>query len=238
MEVFRRARHRLLLLQRRQRLGRHLPQGVADRREAGLSAASPCTCPRPWTTTSPITDNCPGFGSVAKYVATSMREAGIRRGVDGQDVDQGLRARGDGPARRLDHGGRRHGRRRRTRRSRSCCCSPRSPSTRRRSSRRSTPEVKKFGYCCIGVSEGLLNDDGKLMAEAGTRDAFGHAQLGGVGPLIARTGEGRSSATSTTGRWPTTCSARRAISPRRPTSRSRMRWARRRSNWRSRDTTR
>jgi 6-phosphofructokinase 1 len=47
--------------------------------------------------------------------------------------------------------------------------------------------VRKFGYCCIGVSEGLLNDKGELMAEAGTRDAFGHAQLGGVGPLIAKT---------------------------------------------------
>ena len=46
-------------------------------------------------------------------------------------------------------------------------------------------KVKRFGYCCIGVSEGLLNAEGKLMAEAGTRDAFGHAQLGGVGPLIA-----------------------------------------------------
>ena len=46
-------------------------------------------------------------------------------------------------------------------------------------------KVKRFGYCCIGVSEGLLNAEGKLLAEAGTRDAFGHAQLGGVGPLIA-----------------------------------------------------
>jgi len=46
-------------------------------------------------------------------------------------------------------------------------------------------KVKAFGYCCVGVSEGLLNAEGKLMAEAGTRDAFGHAQLGGVGPMIA-----------------------------------------------------
>src|SRR5262249_43962224 len=46
-------------------------------------------------------------------------------------------------------------------------------------------KVKRFGYCCVGVSEGLRNAEGKLMAEAGTRDAFGHAQLGGVGPLIA-----------------------------------------------------
>jgi 6-phosphofructokinase 1 len=47
-------------------------------------------------------------------------------------------------------------------------------------------KVERFGYCCIGVSEGLKNPDGQLMAEAGTKDAFGHAQLGGVGPLIAR----------------------------------------------------
>jgi 6-phosphofructokinase 1 len=46
-------------------------------------------------------------------------------------------------------------------------------------------KVKRFGYCCVGVSEGLQNAEGKLMAEAGTKDAFGHAQLGGVGPLIA-----------------------------------------------------
>jgi len=46
-------------------------------------------------------------------------------------------------------------------------------------------KVKRFGYCCIGVSEGLLNAEGQLMADTGARDAFGHAQLGGIGPLIA-----------------------------------------------------
>ncbi|HET9763916.1 MAG TPA: diphosphate--fructose-6-phosphate 1-phosphotransferase, partial [Casimicrobiaceae bacterium] len=46
-------------------------------------------------------------------------------------------------------------------------------------------KVKQYGYCCVGVSEGLKNANGKLLAEAGTTDAFGHAQLGGVGPLIA-----------------------------------------------------
>jgi 6-phosphofructokinase 1 len=45
--------------------------------------------------------------------------------------------------------------------------------------------VTRFGYCCVGVSEGLQNAAGNLMAEAGTTDAFGHAQLGGVGPMIA-----------------------------------------------------
>jgi 6-phosphofructokinase 1 len=46
-------------------------------------------------------------------------------------------------------------------------------------------KVAQFGYCCVGVSEGLRDGQGKLLAEAGTRDAFGHAQLGGVGPMIA-----------------------------------------------------
>jgi 6-phosphofructokinase 1 len=47
-------------------------------------------------------------------------------------------------------------------------------------------KVKAHGYCCVGVSEGLLNAEGQLLAEAGTRDAFGHAQLGGVAPVIAK----------------------------------------------------
>ena len=45
--------------------------------------------------------------------------------------------------------------------------------------------VKKFGYCAIVVSEGVRNKAGKFLAEAGGRDAFGHAQLGGVAPIIA-----------------------------------------------------
>ena len=45
--------------------------------------------------------------------------------------------------------------------------------------------VKTHGYCAIVVSEGLRNAAGQFIAEAGTRDAFGHAQLGGVAPVIA-----------------------------------------------------
>ena len=110
----------------------------------------------------------------------------VRRRLDGRDVDQGVRARGDGPPRRLDHRGRRPGRGRRRRDPAACCCSPRSRSTRRSSSPPSTRRSKQHGYCCVGVSEGLRNADGKFMAEPGTRDAFGHAQLGGVGPVIAQ----------------------------------------------------
>jgi 6-phosphofructokinase 1 len=46
--------------------------------------------------------------------------------------------------------------------------------------------VKKYGYCAVVVSEGVRNPDGKFLADAGTRDAFGHAQLGGVGPVVAQ----------------------------------------------------
>jgi 6-phosphofructokinase 1 len=46
--------------------------------------------------------------------------------------------------------------------------------------------VEKYDYCVIAVSEGVRNADGKFLAEAGTRDAFGHAQLGGVAVEIAQ----------------------------------------------------
>jgi 6-phosphofructokinase 1 len=46
--------------------------------------------------------------------------------------------------------------------------------------------VAKVGHCVVVVSEGLRNQDGKFLAEsAGSVDAFGHSQLGGVGPAIA-----------------------------------------------------
>jgi len=45
--------------------------------------------------------------------------------------------------------------------------------------------VKKFGYCTVVVSEGCHYPDGKFLAEQGTRDAFGHAQLGGAAPVVA-----------------------------------------------------
>jgi hypothetical protein len=71
---------------------------------------TPITCigiPKTVDNDLPLTDCCPGFGSVAKYVAVSTREAGTRRGVHVRDLHQGLRARGHGPPCRLDRGGRR-----------------------------------------------------------------------------------------------------------------------------------
>jgi 6-phosphofructokinase len=131
-----------------------------------------------------VTDCCPGFGSVAKYVATSMREAGF---------DVASMAKTSTRVFVLEVMGRHAGW---------------ITAAVGLADDEHTPlplvllfpeirfdeaaflatvdaKVKRYGYCCIGVSEGLQNGAGQLLAEAGTRDAFGHAQLGGVGPLIA-----------------------------------------------------
>jgi 6-phosphofructokinase 1 len=132
----------------------------------------------------PITDNCPGFGSVAKYVATSMREAAfdvasmaktstkvfvlevMGRHAGWITAAVGMAADADTPIPLV-------------------LLFPEVPFDQPKFLARVEQNVKAFGYCCVGVSEGLLDAEGKLMAEAGTKDAFGHAQLGGVGPLIA-----------------------------------------------------
>jgi 6-phosphofructokinase 1 len=46
--------------------------------------------------------------------------------------------------------------------------------------------VEKYGYCAVVVSEGVKNAEGRFLSDAGLKDAFGHAQLGGVAPVIAQ----------------------------------------------------
>ena len=137
----------------------------------------------------PITDCCPGFGSVAKYVATSMREAAF---------DVASMAKTSTKVFVLEVMGRHAG----------WITAAVGLASERGSEiplvllfpevkfdeaaflDRVDRLVKEHGYCCIGVSEGLQNAAGQLLAEAqglsNSRDAFGHAQLGGVGPLIAQ----------------------------------------------------
>jgi 6-phosphofructokinase 1 len=132
----------------------------------------------------PITDNCPGFGSVAKYVAVSMREAAfdvasmaktstrvfvlevMGRHAGWITAAVGMAEDAGTPIPLV-------------------LLFPEIAFDEAKFLAAVDDKVKRFGYCCVGVSEGLLNAEGRLMAEAGTRDAFGHAQLGGVGPLIA-----------------------------------------------------
>lgn len=132
----------------------------------------------------PLTDTCPGFGSVAKYVATSMREAGLDvasmartstkvfvfevmgRHAGWITAACALAANNEGEAPHL-------------------LLLPEIKFDEARFLLRVKESVDRYGYCAIAVSEGLCGPDGKLMA-AGMTDAFGHAQLGGIGPQIAQ----------------------------------------------------
>jgi len=133
----------------------------------------------------PITDNCPGFGSVAKYVAVSTKEAALDvlsmaktstkvfvlevmgRHAGWIAAAGGLAGNGpDEPPHII--------------------LFPEIPFNKRAFLKRVRECVKKYDYCVIVVSEGAAYRNGKFLAEAGTRDAFGHAQLGGVAPVVAQ----------------------------------------------------
>ena len=132
----------------------------------------------------PITDNCPGFGSVAKYVATSMREAGL-------DVES--MAETSTKVFVLEVMGRHAGwitaatglAQERPGQAPHVLLFPEIAFDEPAFLAKVDDCVKRFGHCSIGVSEGLQDKDGKFLSESGLRDAFGHAQLGGVAPLIA-----------------------------------------------------
>ncbi len=132
----------------------------------------------------PITDTCPGFGSVAKYVATSMMEAVLDvesmartstkvfilevmgRHAGWITAATGLAARepGQGPQILLF---------------------PEVPWNEEAFLARVEQTVKQYGYCAVGASEGLQDAHGKFLSESGLKDAFGHSQLGGVAPMLA-----------------------------------------------------
>ena len=126
----------------------------------------------------PITDCCPGFGSVAKYVATSIREAGfdvasmaktstkafvlevMGRHAGWITAACGLAAEKEGDAPQI-------------------LLFPEITFDEEKFLARVKESVEQNGYCAIGVSEGLKNAEGKFLSESGLRDAFGHAQLAG-----------------------------------------------------------
>lgn len=133
----------------------------------------------------PITDTCPGFGSVAKYVATSMREAGydvasmartstkifvlevMGRHAGWITAACGLATEAEGEPPHI-------------------LLFPEIPFDEGKFLSKVQDCVTRFGYCTVAVSEGLLDQQGRLMADMGSKDAFGHAQLGGVGQVLAQ----------------------------------------------------
>ena len=132
----------------------------------------------------PVTDNCPGFGSVAKYVAVSIMEASLDvesmadtstkvfvMEVMGRHAGW-IAAAGGLAARSHDEPPQ-------------IILFPEITFDQEAFLTRVDDSVKCHGYCSIVVSEGVRDADGRFLADAGTRDAFGHAQLGGVAPTIA-----------------------------------------------------
>jgi ATP-dependent phosphofructokinase / diphosphate-dependent phosphofructokinase len=132
----------------------------------------------------PITDNCPGFGSVAKYVAVSTREATLDVAsmaltstkvfileVMGRHAGWIAAAGGMASSPELEQP--------------ILILFPEVAFDQAKFLARVDAAVKTHGYCSVVVSEGVKGPDGKFLSDQGLRDAFGHAQLGGVAPVIA-----------------------------------------------------
>ncbi len=132
----------------------------------------------------PITDTCPGFGSVAKYVAVSIKEAGLDvasmcststkvfvmevmgRHAGWIAAAGGLATQEQGEAPHI-------------------ILFPELDFNKEAFIKKVDQCVKKYGYCAVVASEGIHYADGKFVADAGSKDAFGHTQLGGVAPTLA-----------------------------------------------------
>ena len=133
----------------------------------------------------PLTDTCPGFGSVAKYVAISIREAGFDVASMAKTSTKvfvmevmGRHAGWIAAAGGLAH--------EKAADAPHLILFPERPLIEEDFLTRVEACVEAHGYCAIVVSEGIKNTAGKFVADAGTHDAFGHAQLGGVAPVIAQ----------------------------------------------------
>lgn len=147
----------------------------------------PITCigiPKTIDNDLPFTDASPGFGSVAKYVAVSIREAGLDvasmassstkvfilevmgRHAGWIAAASGLSAEKEGMPPHI-------------------ILFPEIPFEESTFLSEVKRSVEQYGYCTVVASEGIKNKEGKFLSESGLKDAFGHAQLGGVAPMLA-----------------------------------------------------
>ena len=132
----------------------------------------------------PMTDCCPGFASAAKYIATSVREASLDVASMAKTSTKifvlevmGRHAGWIAAAGALASDAR---------------CElpivilfPEVVFNQAKFLAKVDAMVKKYGYCSVVVSEGVRNAEGQFLADQGIKDAFGHAQLGGVAPAVA-----------------------------------------------------
>jgi 6-phosphofructokinase len=156
--------------------------------ELAVQMALPLACigiPKTVDNDLAVTDCCPGFGSAAKYIAVSTREAGLDVAsmartstkvfvLEVMGRHAGWMAAAGGLA-GFKAGDAPH-----------IILFPEIVFDRGRFLAKVKSSVEKYGYCVVVVSEGVRGPDGKFLAEAGTKDAFGHSQLGGVGPVVAQ----------------------------------------------------
>ena len=131
----------------------------------------------------PITDCSPGFGSMAKYVATSLREAAF---------DLAAMSRTSTKVFALEVMGRHAG-------WTTAACAlaaeqegdaphvlllPEVAFNEGRFLAKVEGALERYGHCVIAVSEGIKRPDGEFLSASGLEDVFGHTQLGGAAPLI------------------------------------------------------
>ncbi len=155
--------------------------------QLGGQLGYPITCvgvPKTVDNDLPHTDCCPGFGSVAKFVAVSTREAGLDVAsmartstkvfvLEVMGRHAGWIAAASGLAGRKPH------------EPPHLILFPEIPFDQPRFLEKVRQCVADHGYCVVVVSEGAAYPDGRFLADAGTQDAFGHTQLGGVAPMVA-----------------------------------------------------
>jgi 6-phosphofructokinase 1 len=131
----------------------------------------------------PITDCSPGFGSVAKYLATCIREATfdlasmsgtstkvfalevMGRHAGWMTAACALAAEREGDAPHV-------------------LLLPELAFDEERFLNKVQQAVEQYGYCVIAVSEGIKRPDGEFVSASGVKDTFGHTQLGGVAPVV------------------------------------------------------
>jgi len=155
--------------------------------QLGESMGYPITCigvPKTVDNDLPITDTCPGFGSVAKYTAIATREAGL---------DVASMAKTSTKVFILETMGRHAGwiaaasalAKDQPSDPPHVVLLPEVPLDQARFMAQVKTSVEQFGYCVVVVSEGVKTADGQFLADQGSKDAFGHVQLGGVAPTVA-----------------------------------------------------
>jgi 6-phosphofructokinase len=154
--------------------------------QVGAALSYPIVCvgvPKTVDNDLPITDCSPGFGSVAKYLATCIREAafdlvsmsrtstkvfalevmGRHAGWMTAACALAAERKGDAPHVLL---------------------LPELGFHEDRFLSKVEQAIEQYGYCVIAVSEGIKRPDGDFVSASGIKDAFGHTQLGGVAPVI------------------------------------------------------